>query len=180
LADQGLLEQDRKVSHFWPVFGFNGKQDICRASLNPPSYRIPNVANTPQWRRAELPSSNGHGTAKAVARFYGLLPCDGAIDGIRILGPESIERARTEQSRGPDQVLMVETRFGLGFKMPVPAAAMGPNNNAFGHPGKGGSLGFADPEARIGFGYVMILSGAAIHIDERPAALVTALYDCLG
>jgi len=75
---------------------------------------------------------------------------------------------------------MVEIRFGLGFMMPVPGAAMGPNDRAFGHPGMGGSPGFADPEEGIGFGYVMNLSGAAILIDERPAALVAALYDCLG
>jgi CubicO group peptidase (beta-lactamase class C family) len=72
--------------------------------------------------------------------------------------------------------LIVETRFGLGFMMPVPGATIGPNNRAFGHPGLGGSLGFADPEARVGFGYVMNLSGSAILIDERPAALIDALY----
>jgi CubicO group peptidase (beta-lactamase class C family) len=152
----------------------------ARAFLNPPSYRIPDTANTPQWRRAELPASNGHGTAASIARFYGALACQGAIDGIRVLSPESVERARTEQSRGPDQVLMVETRFGLGFMMPVPDATMGPNDKAFGHPGMGGSLGFADPEARVGFGYVMNLTGSSILINERPAALISALYECLG
>ncbi|CAB1078497.1 Putative esterase [Olavius algarvensis Delta 1 endosymbiont] len=152
----------------------------ARAFMNPPSYRIRDVANTPQWRRAELPSSNGHGTANAVARFYGALACKGTIDGIRVLGPESIECARTEQARGPDQVLIVETRFGHGFMMPVAGAEMGPNDKAFGHPGMGGSLGFADPEAGVGFGYVMNLAGSFILIDERPIALVTALYDCLG
>jgi CubicO group peptidase (beta-lactamase class C family) len=57
---------------------------------------------------------------------------------------------------------------------------MGPNDSAFGHPGMGGSLGFADPEARVGFGYVMNLTGSSILINERPAALLTALYECLG
>jgi CubicO group peptidase (beta-lactamase class C family) len=57
---------------------------------------------------------------------------------------------------------------------------MGPNDSAFGHPGMGGSLGFADPEARIGFGYVMNLTGSSILINERPTALVTALYESLG
>ena len=152
----------------------------ARAFLNPPSYRIPDTANTLEWRRAELPASNGHGTAASIARLYGALACQGAIDGIRILSSESIERARTEQSRGPDQVLIVETRFGLGFMMSVPGATMGPNDKAFGHPGMGGSLGFADPEGRIGFGYVMNLTGSSILINERPAALIAALYDSIG
>lgn len=63
--------------------------------------------------------------------------------------------------------------------MPVPGAMMGPNDKAFGHPGMGGSLGFADPEARIGFGCVRNLTGSSILINERPAALITALYDSL-
>jgi CubicO group peptidase (beta-lactamase class C family) len=61
-----------------------------------------------------------------------------------------------------------------------PGATMGPNDRAFGHPGMGGSLGFADPEARVGFGYVMNLTGSSILINERSAALVTALYESLG
>ena len=151
----------------------------ARAFLNPPSYHIPDLPNTSQWRRAELPSSNGHGTAASIARLYGALAYQGAVDGIRVLSPESIERARTEHSRGSDQVLVVETRFGLGFMMPVTGAMMGPNDRAFGHPGMGGSLGFADPEARIGFGYVMNLTGSSILINERATALISALYDAL-
>lgn len=151
----------------------------ARAFLNPPTHLIPDLANTPEWRRMELPSSNGHGTARAIARLYGALACGGALDGVTVLSPESIERARTEHSRGPDEVLIVDTRFGLGFMMPVPRAQMGPNDRAFGHLGLGGSLGFADPEANVGFGYVMNLSGSTIRIDERPAALVEALYESL-
>jgi CubicO group peptidase (beta-lactamase class C family) len=151
-----------------------------KAFLNPPSYLIPDTANTSQWRRAELPSSNGHGTASAIARLYGALACGGVIGGIRVLSADSIELARTEHSRGPDEVLIVETRFGLGFMMPVPGATMGPNQRAFGHPGMGGSIGFADPEASLGFGYVMNLTGSSILINERPTALVSALYDCFS
>jgi CubicO group peptidase (beta-lactamase class C family) len=151
----------------------------ARAFLNPPSHRIPHVTNTAQWRRAEIPASNGHGTAGSIARLYGALACGGTIDGITVLSKEGIERARTEQSRGPDEVLIVETRFGLGFMMPVPGATMGPNERAFGHPGMGGSLGFADPEARVGFGYVMNLTGSSILINERPSALIEAFYECL-
>jgi CubicO group peptidase (beta-lactamase class C family) len=150
-----------------------------KAFTNPPTYLIPDVANTPEWRRSEIPSGNGHGTARAIARVYGALACGGEIDGIRLLSRESIERARTEESRGPDEVLILETRFGLGFMMPLPGSTMGPNEQAFGHPGAGGSLGFADPEAQVGFGYVMNLTATDILINERPTRLIDALYESL-
>ena len=152
---------------------------LAKTFMNPPYLAIKNLANTPQWRRAEIPAANGHGTARALARIYGALACGGELDGVRVLSPESIERARTEQSRGPDEVLIVETRFGLGFMMSVPGSTMGPNNRAFGHPGAGGSLGFADPEALVGFGYVMNLTAADILINDRPKALIDALYRSL-
>lgn len=147
--------------------------------LNPPAMFIPDLANTPEWRRAELPSSNGHGTARALARLYGALACGGSADGVRVLSKEGIERARTEQSRGTDEVLLTETRFGLGFMMPVPRLPMGPNDRAFGHVGMGGSLGFADPEASVGFGYVMNRTGPEILGDERHIALIQAMYASL-
>ncbi len=151
----------------------------AKAFLNPPIHLIHNAANTPEWRRTELPSSNGHATARAIARLYAALAAGGTLDGIKVLSPETVERARSQHSRGPDQVLITETRFGLGFMLPVSGARMGPNDRAFGHPGLGGSLGFADPEAEVGFGYVMNNSGSAILVDPRPAALIDALYGCL-
>jgi CubicO group peptidase (beta-lactamase class C family) len=151
----------------------------AKAFTNPPVHQIADVANTSQWRQAEIPSSNGHATARAVARFYGALAGGGMLDGIQVLSPESIAAARTEHARGVDEVLKVMTRFGLGFMMPLPGAAMGPNERAFGHPGMGGSLGLADPEARIGFGYVMNQCSPVIRIDPRAASLVDAVYASL-
>jgi len=155
------------------------KSLTSRAFLNPPTFKIPDVSNTPQWRQAELPSSNGHATAAAIARLYGALACGGNVDGFKVLSKQSIAQARTQQTRGMDEVLLVETRFGNGFMLPTPGADYGPNDRAFGHPGMGGSLGFADPEAGIGFGYVMNLTGASILVNERPAALTKALYASL-
>ncbi len=151
-----------------------------KAFNNPALFRIPGAVNTARWRRMELPSSNGHGTALSVARLYGALACGGALDGIQVLTPQTIETARTEHANGLDQVLKTHTRFGLGFMLPTPGNPMGPSPNAFGHPGMGGSLGFADPDAGIGFGYAMNRAQGYILIDDRPAALIEALYEKIG
>lgn len=114
----------------------------------------PDAVNTPEWRRAEIPAANGHGTARALARIYGALSRGGEIDGVRILESESIERAIAVQADGPDAVLGgMPMRFGLGFMLSSPIMPLSPSTRSFGHPGAGGSVGMADPDARVGFGY---------------------------
>jgi CubicO group peptidase (beta-lactamase class C family) len=151
----------------------------ARAFVNPPTGLMPGVVASPEWRRAELPAMNGHSTARAIASLYGALATDGRLDGTRVLSKEGIERASTEESHGRDRVLLEHTRFSAGFMLPVPGASFGPNLRAFGHPGMGGSLGFADPEARVGFGYTMNKMGGSILVDDRPASIITALYEAL-
>jgi CubicO group peptidase (beta-lactamase class C family) len=135
--------------------------------------------NSEVHRRAEIPAMNGHGTARALARLYGTLACGGECYGVRLLAPASIERLRTEQARDMDPLLGMPLRMGLGFWLSqpnVPGFAYGPNEGAFGHPGAGGSLGFADPSAHIGFGYVTNRMGSDMATDPRPQALIDALY----
>jgi CubicO group peptidase (beta-lactamase class C family) len=150
------------------------------AFMNPPG--IADGPNHAAWRRAEIPGANGHATARAIARIYGVLALGGAQDGMRLLSTAGIERCREEQSRGRDEVLLLSTRFGGGFMRPqpeLPGASFGPGAGAFGHPGAGGSLGFADPEAGVGFGYVMNRMGPHILVDPRASALIDALYEAL-
>jgi CubicO group peptidase (beta-lactamase class C family) len=134
--------------------------------------------NDPRFRRAEVPAINGHGNARALARVYGALARGGEIDGVRVLGPEAIERASEEQVSGHDALLDFPTRFGLGFmlsQLDVPEMRFG-GSKAFGHPGAGGSIGFADPETRVGFGYVPNRLGEGMDLDPRAIALIEALY----
>lgn len=151
----------------------------ARAFSNPPALVIPQIAQTRAWRGAEIPSANGHTTARALARFYGSLARGGELDGVRVLSPNAIDRLRQERSRGHDAVLGIETRFGSGFMLSLPQASFGPNEGAFGHPGMGGSLGFADPKMRVGFGYVTNMLGSSLQIDPRAARLIDALYASL-
>jgi len=83
-----------------------------------------------------------------------------------------------EASYGPDFVLLRPSRFGLGFQLTQPERALGPNDRSFGHFGAGGSLGFADPESRLAFGYVMNRSGPRWQ-NPRNRALIDAIYASL-
>jgi len=121
---------------------------------NPPL--AADLVNSRAWRAAELPAVNGHGTAKALAQIYGALARGGEIDGVRILRPATIENAREEQAFGPDAVLGgMPMRFGLGFMLRHDLMPISPSDSAFGHPGAGGSIGMADPDAKVGFGFTL-------------------------
>ncbi|MEY2233187.1 MULTISPECIES: serine hydrolase domain-containing protein [Streptomyces] len=134
--------------------------------------------NDPAYRAAELPASNGIGTARALARFYGATI--GVVeDGARIFTPATTELAAREHSAGPDRVLVVNTRFGAGYMLHGPASPL-LSPASFGHPGRGGSLGFADPEAGIGFGYVTNALAKSVTADPRAQALVRALKSALS
>ena len=118
--------------------------------FNPPGYCSAGVVNTPQWRRAQVPATNGHGTARGVARIYAALLEPGLL-----LSPELLAEATRPQSEGYCPTLGEDVTFGLGFKPTTARRPFGPHPGSFGHFGTGGSLGFADPEAGIAFGYVM-------------------------
>ncbi|MFD9371091.1 serine hydrolase domain-containing protein [Streptomyces sp. NPDC060020] len=133
--------------------------------------------NDPAYRAAELPASNGIGTARALARFYGATI--GVVeDGARIFTPATTALAGRELSSGPDRVLVVNTRFGPGYMLHGPASPL-LSPASFGHPGRGGSLAFADPDAGIGFGYVTNALAKSVTADPRAQALVRALHSAL-
>ncbi len=137
-------------------------------------------ANTREWRAAEIPAANGHGNARAVARLYGALARGGELDGVRVLSQAAIDRAIVEQASGPDQVMGQPLRTALGFVLTSPEAPLGPNPRSFGHAGAGGSLGFGDLDARIGFGYAMnrMLQRDSL-FDPRWGAMIDAVYASL-
>jgi CubicO group peptidase (beta-lactamase class C family) len=143
---------------------------------NPATAMKLGAVNSRAWRGAEVPAANGHSNARALARLYGALARGGELDGVRVLSPEGIVRSYTEESFGMDEVLLITTRFTTGFMLTKPDDPFGPGLHTFGHPGAGGSLGFADPDSRIGFGYVMNKMGPYIVVDPRTRALIDALY----
>lgn len=127
---------------------------LARVVTNPGGhFDYDDMWNTRPLRAAELPSSNGIGDARALARLYASCIGDG-VDGRRTLQAATVAAATTEQVRGPDAVIMVETCFGIGFMLGKSFGAANPAG-CFGHAGAGGSLSWADPESGVAFGYVM-------------------------
>lgn len=142
---------------------------VLLSMRNPPGYSSIGIVNTPQWRRAQVPSTNGHGTAAAVAGFYRAL-----LDG-EILSPELLADAARPHSVGPCPVLGEVATFGLGFTPTTPRRPFGPNPGSFGHFGTGGSFGFADPDAGVACGYVMNFVKPGWQ-SARNRALIDAVY----
>jgi len=134
--------------------------------------------NDPAYRAAVLPASNGIATADGLARVYAALI--GEVDGgTRLFTPETVELARTERSSGPDRVLVINTRFGLGHMLHGSASPL-LSDGSFGHPGRGGALGLADPESGIAFGYVTNSFRKSVTADPRAQALVRAVRTALS
>lgn len=151
----------------------------AKAFINPITMVLPDTLASREWRDADLPSVNGHATARGIARIYAALACGGDLGGTHLLAPESIARCREEQSAGDDLVLGVPTRFSLGFMLPQPSTDPFAPAGSFGHPGAGGSMGFADPEAKLSFGFVMNRAGNEILSDPRVRSLSDAVYASL-
>ncbi|MEM9049344.1 MAG: serine hydrolase domain-containing protein [Pseudomonadota bacterium] len=132
--------------------------------------------NSPAWRSAVIGSGNGHGTARALAGLYGQL-----VWVQSVLSPAAQRRARTEVARsdGPDPILGIPIRYGLGFELSTPPGLdFGPDPKAPGHWGAGGAQAFADPSTGLAFAYVTGRMASQMGSGPRARALVAALADC--
>jgi CubicO group peptidase (beta-lactamase class C family) len=138
------------------------------------------VFNRPEVRAAEVPAANGVTNARSLARMYAATvgPVEGTDAG-PLLSAEQVQAAATTQTTGADRVLMFETTFGLGFMTSSEFSPYG-SRASFGHAGAGGSVGFADPENGLGFGYVMNRTMTNMSGDPRSRGLVASVYDAIG
>jgi CubicO group peptidase (beta-lactamase class C family) len=151
---------------------------LAKATTGPSGlFMYDDMWNRRELRACELPSSNGVGDARSVARLYASLL--GEVDGVRTLSSATAAAASECQVRGPDRVILTETAFGLGFMLPPTLpAAVGPR--AFGHGGAGGSVSFADPDSGLAFAYAMNDLRFEMSGDARGETLAAAALACLG
>ena len=159
---------------------FKNPQTISGSAFSNPDFEfeIPFRPNSKQWRKAEIPAANGHSDARSISKLYGILANGGSRDGIHVLDKKTIEQARQTSSEGKDLVLgNLNTRFGHGFMLGSKHISMGPNRDAFGHGGAGGSLGFADPDHHVSLGFVMNQMHPGVTAWETAIELVTKVYE---
>jgi len=139
------------------------------------------TANTPAWRHADIGAANGHGNARSVARIMSVVPRGGEVDGVRLLGQETIELIFREQQNGVDLVLGIPLRLGIGYGLPqrdtLPEI---PDGKICFWGGWGGSMIVMDVGRRMTFAYMMNKMGAGIVGSERSAEYGRALYDAVS
>lgn len=150
-----------------------------KAFANPSSLQT--STNKSEWQQAQILAANGTGNARSLARFWQVMAHDGRLGDVQLLDAELVQLMRQEHSAGMDRTLLCPTRFGLGVMLEQQwqGGSFGMGPNAFGHPGAGGALGFADPDAGVGFGYVTNTMGPYVLTDPRAGDLSREVYRCL-
>lgn len=150
-----------------------------KAFGNPSSMMV--STNERQWQQAEILSANGTGNARSLARFWQVMAHGGSLGDVHLLDAELVGQMRREHCQGMDRTLLAPTRFGLGvmLEQDYTGGGFGMGPQAYGHPGAGGALGFCDPEAQVGFGYVTNAMGPYVLMDPRALALSREVYQCL-
>lgn len=137
-------------------------------------------ASSNQWRKAEIAAANGQANARGIATIYAAMSMGGALDGASILSETAIREATVlEVDDELDRVTGRPMRRARGFMLNT-EGAYGPNPNAFGHAGAGGSVGFADMENQVAIGYAMNQMQADLEASPRSALLTNAFYDSIS
>jgi CubicO group peptidase (beta-lactamase class C family) len=139
---------------------------------------------------AEIGAAGGITNARGLAGLYAPLANGGSLRGVNLVSRESLARmSAVSSASGLDSTLLLPTRFTLGYakgmdnhREPMATAedSLILPESAFGHPGAGGSIGFADPETRLSFGYTMNRMGGGIGLNARGQSLIDAVYLSLG
>jgi CubicO group peptidase (beta-lactamase class C family) len=151
----------------WRSLTFDGSFDMAE---------LASTYNRRDLHAAELPASAGIATAHGLCRLYAA--CMGDVDGTRLLSPEQVDRPRAEAVRGIDAVWGFETAFGLGFWLHTDRhPKLGPGS--FGHSGPQ-TLGFADPDSGVAFGYVANQAAFALNGNPRVTNLLDAVRSAIG
>jgi CubicO group peptidase (beta-lactamase class C family) len=156
-------------------FGLTGK--VFR---NPKALASASDINRRELLRIELPSVNGTGTARAIAEAYSAVASGDPRLGLDAETIRLLETPSRQPSGGvTDRILKVDTAYAFGFMKPFPFLPFGSSHTAFGHMGTGGSFGYADPDHRLGYAYVMNRMDWASPTSPRELALRGALERCL-
>lgn len=140
----------------------------------------PQIANTPQWRAADIGAVNGHTNARALTKILSVISLGGSVDGVRLLRPDTVEDIFEPQIEGPDLVLAGHhLRMGLGFGLPSPAIGYIPDGKICFWGGWGGSWESMNPDSRTTIAYVMNKMGPGIEGSARTDRFFRLIYQAL-
>jgi len=179
LASPRALEMLLRFPLRLTLASFNHRSNIYRALIANPGAGISRDEQRIYARNLEVPSGGGVGTARAIAKAYSVFATDGYELDLRPQTLRALAAPAVPATRGfYDECLFGEVRFSLGFMKPSPAWPFG-SESSFGSPGSGGSLGFADPKAGIGYAYVTSQMGTTLTGDPRDVALRKAVYSII-
>ena len=155
---------------------FNPRSNIHRALAVNPGSELPHDAARVYARNLEVPSGGGVGTARAIARAYGVFATGGRELQLRRETLDALAAPAIPAAHGfHDECMLGEVQFSLGFMKSCPLISFG-REGSYGAPGAGGAMGFADPVSGIGYGYVTSQMGTTLTGDPRDVALREALY----
>ena len=136
---------------------------------------------TTAWRRADIGAANGHGNARSVARVQSVVANGGAVDGVRLLSPQTIALIFEEQANGIDLALGIPLRFGIGYGLPDPVTVPYlPDGRVCYWCGWGGSMIIVDVDRRMTIAYVMNRMAGDVIGGPRAEALIRAAYAAVG
>ena len=177
LSRPGRLQMLRSFPIRITLAGLNRRSNIVRALEGS---MIPHDERRIYVRNLEVPAGGGVGTARAIARAYSEFATGGRALRLRPETLQALEAPAIPSAHGfYDECMMGDVQFSLGFMKSSPSWPFG-SEGSYGAPGTGGSLGFADPKAGIGYGYVTSRVGTSITGDPRDVALRNAVYAIIG
>jgi CubicO group peptidase (beta-lactamase class C family) len=163
------------------MLGFARKQSLTYRSFVNPRTRSPSDLDLPEYRAVEMPSAGAIAQVRSVARAYSEFATGGATLGLSQETLEEITTPPLSPTKGNrDLVVMVPTAYSHGWGRPWGKLRFGSSDRAFGHPGAGGSFGFADPDLGVSFAYAPNRHGHHLNNDPRERHLREALYRCLA
>jgi CubicO group peptidase (beta-lactamase class C family) len=139
-------------------------------------------------RAAEIGGATGTTNGRGLAGMYAALACGGTLNGVNLVDDDTLNRmGTTSAATHQDGSLQVPVRFAPGYMKSMDNRRNFPGDfsclmgtDAFGHVGYGGSIGMADPAARMSFGYTMNRMGAGVLLNDRGQSLLDAVYRTLG
>lgn len=166
------LRKPSKAADLGPVDAIKTAAFLDRGSA-------PGGRGSTEWRMMEIPSANLHGTALDLARIMNLVANDGLLDGSEILSPDVLAQAMRERISGRDLVLPYDISWAAGLMRNAGLYIFGPNPDALGHCGWGGSCVMADPARRLSAAYVMTRQSHHLIGDPRAGRLIQSLYSTL-